>query len=294
MADEIDPVPLILTIFLIILLFSCIGWRYRCRKPRGRYMREHFVIDVDSKGELCTAGSKDPECGIRDVFETEGTTGFPECDSLKKDPSFPCGTYTRYTTCFDSAGNPLPPSSCSATSKPTLTCTKPCDFSNWVVTRGPCEGGRCGREGYQIVSATCPTGKICDPANKPKTGRVKCKMDPCQWSAEYGKCLTSDGKQCGVTAGRGAGNQSVTLKCDGGTNFSLCDPSKRPPTTPKPCDIPACFWNVGKWANNDPDIKCSNVNGVCQADGGLFCRKNGGVVQKGLCSGPASRVCCVP
>src|SRR3989344_5560839 len=251
MADEIDPVPLILTIFLIILLFSCIGWRYRCRKPRGRYMREHFVIDVDSKGELCTAGSKDPECGIRDVFETEGTTGFPECDSLKKDPSFPCGTYTRYTTCFDSAGNPLPPSSCSATSKPTLTCTKPCDFSNWVVTRGPCEGGRCGREDYQIVSATCPTG-------------------------------------------RGAGSQSVTLKCDCGTSFSLCDPSKRPPTPPKPCDIPACFWNVGKWANNDPDIKCSNVNGVCQADGGLFCRKNGGVVQKGLCSGPASRVCCVP
>lgn len=259
--------------------------------------QEQFVIDIDSNGNICTSTSKDPACvsagGPTDIFETPDK--FPDCEAMKADPKIPCGTYTRHTQCFDRMGNPLPASRCPK-NIPSTTCVKECaNTGDWDIEVGPCIGD-CGGNGVRHVTATCPKGKNCGP--RPDTSDRPCKTDPCQWSVNYGKCVNVSGEACDAIGGPNNGNQAVILKCNGDENphgYSKCDPSKRPTATPKPCDLPQCFWDVDKWVKKPmaSSDKCAAINGVCED--ATFCRTHGGIVSKvrGLCSGK-NEGCCIP
>lgn len=290
MSSESDSTTVLFAILLVASVCLLFFGAVKCRRRRNH--RERFVVDIDSKGDLCTAGSKDPMCGPpnhQDKFETPGTTGFPHCEALKLDPAFPCGTYTRFANCFDQSGKLLPASQCSST-KPNLKCVKECDYTNWVVKVGKCEGN-CGEKGMRRVTAECPQGQKCDPAKKPQTGTFPCDTDKCEWSIEEGPCLSASGNQCGTTDG----NRTVTVKCNGSAdrkNFGKCPASTQPSDQPKTCKLSPCNWNTSQWVQtpDDPDIKCSNINGVCQDP--KFCTK-GGKLMPGLCGG-SNRVCCAP
>ncbi|XP_048588500.1 A disintegrin and metalloproteinase with thrombospondin motifs 9 isoform X2 [Nematostella vectensis] len=153
------------------------------------------------------------------------------------------GSKSRYVTCVDKQGQPVPKSNCDGRPKPHayLPCFEVKCPPKWKVGDWSECSRTCGDGGYQIRPVTCegvPGVDECNKRNKPPIWRP-CHLGPC--SGEF-KWRVGSWSECSVTCGTGQMKRAV--RCLNARNELMPDAHCRQPALKpdeaRPCTMPPC------------------------------------------------------